>query len=106
MRSVTLPAGAEDPAVEVKVPVPPRSDGTYPPGLPVATVARVERDAAHSFAHVLCQPAAGVNRGRYLLVLSGERRLPPYPLETTSPSGQRRHKAPRAPRKKDQRDPR
>lgn len=81
-------------------------DGTYPPGLPVATVARVERDAAHSFAHVLCQPAAGVNRGRYLLVLSGERRLPPYPLETTSPSGQRRHKAPRAPHKKDQRDPR
>jgi len=81
-------------------------DGTYPPGLPVATVANVELDAAHSFARVLCQPAAGVNRGRYLLVLSGERRLPPYPVEATSPSERRRDKAPRAPRKKDQRDTR
>jgi rod shape-determining protein MreC len=80
-------------------------DGTYPPGLPVATVARVERDAAHSFARVLCQPAAGVNRGRYLLVLSGASTLPPYPVETTTP-GERRDKAPRAPRKKVQRDAR
>jgi rod shape-determining protein MreC len=45
-------------------------DGTYPAGLPVASVVRVERDAAYTFARVLAQPAAGVERGRYALVLS------------------------------------
>ena len=76
-------------------------DGTYPPGLPVATVASVERDAAHAFARVLCQPAAGVNRGRYVLVLGGERKLPAYPVEATPLSGPRHDKPRRAPRKKD-----
>jgi rod shape-determining protein MreC len=47
-------------------------DGTYPPGIPVATVARVERDAAYAFARIVCQPAAGVERGRYVLVLENE----------------------------------
>ena len=45
-------------------------DGVYPPGLPVATVTRVERDATNIFAHVLCQPAAGVERGRIVLLLT------------------------------------
>jgi rod shape-determining protein MreC len=45
-------------------------DGTYPAGLPVATVVKVERDAARSFARILCEPAAGVHRGRYVLVLA------------------------------------
>src|SRR5262245_14298243 len=53
-------------------------DGTYPAGLPVATVARVERDAAYAFAKIACQPAAGVESGRYVLVLKSEvRHLPP-----------------------------
>ena len=47
-------------------------DGTYPPGLPVATVARVERDAAYAFARIYCQPAAGVESGGYVLVLGAE----------------------------------
>ncbi len=50
-------------------------DGTYPPGLPVATVVRVDRDAAYAFARILCQPAAGVESGRYVLVLAIEARL-------------------------------
>lgn len=54
-------------------------DGTYPPGLPVASVVRVERDATYSFARVVAQPSAGIERGRYALVLSGAARLPPYP---------------------------
>jgi rod shape-determining protein MreC len=49
-------------------------DGTYPPGLPVATVMRIERDAEHSFARVVCRPAGGVDRGRFMLVLSTEPR--------------------------------
>ena len=54
-------------------------DGTYPPGLPVATVVRIERDAAYAFARVVCQPAAGVDRGRYVLVLSRRGRAPAAP---------------------------
>jgi len=59
-------------------------DGTYPPGLPVASVVRVERDASYTFARVLAQPSAGVERGRYALVLSSEARLPPYPDEAAA----------------------
>lgn len=47
-------------------------DGTYPAGLPVATVVHIERDADHSFQRVLCRPAAGVDRGRYVLVVANE----------------------------------
>jgi rod shape-determining protein MreC len=47
-------------------------DGTYPAGLPVATVVNIERDAEHAFARVICRPAAGVDRGRFVLVLSEE----------------------------------
>ncbi|HEU4644931.1 MAG TPA: rod shape-determining protein MreC [Burkholderiales bacterium] len=54
-------------------------DGTYPPGLPVASVVRVERDASSTFARVLAQPTAGVERGRYALVLSAGTRPPDYP---------------------------
>jgi len=54
-------------------------DGTYPAGLPVASVIRVERDASHTFARVLAQPLAGVERGRYALVLSAGAGLPEYP---------------------------
>ncbi len=69
-------------------------DGTYPPGLPVASVVRVERDASYTFARVLAQPSAGVERGRYALVLSSEARLPPYP-ESAADKGPKARKAKR-----------
>ena len=59
-------------------------DGVYPPGLAVATVTRVERDAANSFARILCQPAAGIERGRFVLVLGTAARAAPYPEEATA----------------------
>src|SRR5438128_49964 len=62
-------------------------DGTYPPGLAVATVVRIERDAEHSFARVVCRPAAGVDRGRYVLVLTNEAALPPKPDEAQPGKG-------------------
>ena len=70
-------------------------DGTYPAGLPVATVVSVERDSAHAFAHVLCKPAGGVDRGRYVLVLAGQTRPPPDfgPAEPRKP----RRTRPRSP---------
>jgi rod shape-determining protein MreC len=64
-------------------------DGTYPPGLPVATVVRVERDSSYTFARVLAQPIAGVERGRYALVLSPGARLPDYPEDETTRKGTR-----------------
>jgi rod shape-determining protein MreC len=56
-------------------------DGTYPPGLPVASVVRIERDAENAFARVVCRPAAGVDRGRFVLVLDNEAVAPPRPEE-------------------------
>jgi rod shape-determining protein MreC len=75
-------------------------DGTYPPGLPVATVARIERDAAYAFARIVCQPAAGVESSSYLLVLGRAAQRIAYPEE----AGVEREKRPgriRKPRKKD-----
>ncbi|MBI4293492.1 MAG: rod shape-determining protein MreC [Betaproteobacteria bacterium] len=54
-------------------------DGTYPAGLPVAKVARIERDAAYTFAKISCVPAAGAGRHRQVLVLAQETRLAPPP---------------------------
>lgn len=54
-------------------------DGTYPAGLPVARVARIERDAAYAFAKISCVPAAGADRHRQVLVLSQAEALPPPP---------------------------
>ena len=75
-------------------------DGTYPPGLPVATVSRIERDAAYAFARIVCQPAAGVESGRYVLVLGTETRAPPYP-EEAGPDRDKRGAKTRRPRRKE-----
>jgi len=71
-------------------------DGTYPAGLPVATVVRIERDAEHSFARVVCKPAAGVDRGRFVLVLSDDTARPSRPEETQAGKERRSEKARRA----------
>lgn len=48
-------------------------DGTYPRGLPVATVANIERNAAYAFARITCKPVAGVSSyGQVLVVGKGE----------------------------------
>jgi rod shape-determining protein MreC len=74
-------------------------DGTYPPGLPVATVVRIERDAELSFVRVVCRPAAQVDRGRYVLVLSDETARPPRPVQTDASKDRRQDKS-RRPRSK------
>jgi rod shape-determining protein MreC len=71
-------------------------DGTYPAGLPVAVVVRIERDADNSFARVFCQPAAGVDRGRYVLVLTDEAVRPPKPVEAQAAKERRADKSRRA----------
>ena len=57
-------------------------DGTYPAGLPVANVVRIERDAENTFARAVCRPVAGIDRGRYVLVLVNESARPALPEET------------------------
>ena len=55
-------------------------DGIYPPGLPVAKVASVERRAEAGFARILLTPAAPSAGVRYVLVLEPTAaQLPPRP---------------------------
>jgi rod shape-determining protein MreC len=75
-------------------------DGTYPPGLPVATVSRIERDAAYAFARIVCQPAAGIERGRHVIVLRGESLPAAYP-EAAGAGRDKRAGKTRKPRRKD-----
>lgn len=54
-------------------------DGVYLPGLPVAKVVKVDRDSSYSFARIICEPLAGVERHGLALVLGGRSALPPQP---------------------------
>jgi len=44
-------------------------DGTYPPGLLVAQVTSVEKNAAYVFAKIAAKPSAGVESYRYVMIL-------------------------------------
>jgi len=59
-------------------------DGVYPPGLPVAVVSNIQRNAAYPFAKITCTPAAGANRHRQVLVMSRLAPLPDYPIAPES----------------------
>lgn len=61
-------------------------DGTYPPGIPVARVARIERDAAYAFAKIACVPAAGTDRHGQVLVLGKDANLPAAPDAEPAPA--------------------
>lgn len=54
-------------------------DGVYPSGLSVAKVVQVENKSSDAFARILCQPSAGVDRNRQLLILLIETKPPPRP---------------------------
>jgi rod shape-determining protein MreC len=55
-------------------------DGIYPAGLAVAKVAQVENVGAGAFGRVICQPLAGVDRNRQLLIVMTHVPLPPRPV--------------------------
>lgn len=73
-------------------------DGIYLPGLPVAKVVSIDRDDSFSFARIICEPLAGVERNAQVLVL-GKRNAPPRPEEAaeTSARPQKGRKAGRRP---------
>jgi len=54
-------------------------DGMYPAGLAVAKVVQVENVAAGAFGRVVCQPLAGIDRNRHLLIIMSQSNLPPKP---------------------------
>jgi rod shape-determining protein MreC len=59
-------------------------DGVYPAGLAVAKVIKVENSAAGAFGGVLCQPLAGIDRHRQLLVLMELPKIEPRPPAESS----------------------
>lgn len=70
-------------------------DGVYPPGIPVAKVVKVERQADSVFARILCESLARVQGARHVMVLTpvqtalpGFEELPPPPQPI--PKGGRR----------------
>ena len=60
-------------------------DGVYPPGIPVAKVDKIERDAAYPFARITCTPVGGVDKHRHLLILSALPKLPERPEPEAPP---------------------
>jgi rod shape-determining protein MreC len=67
-------------------------DGLYPPGLPVGTIARVERDVKDQFARVVVNPAGGIDANGVLVVLQVQALLlaaPPREDARTERSGRR-----------------
>lgn len=60
-------------------------DGTFPPGLPVAIVSNIERNAAFPFARITCKPVAGVSSFTQVSVLSAAPDLPENPLKKDAP---------------------
>jgi rod shape-determining protein MreC len=54
-------------------------DGMYPAGLAVAKVIQVENVAAGAFGRVVCQPLAGIDRHRQLLIVMSNQPAAPRP---------------------------
>lgn len=57
-------------------------DGVYPPGLPVATVARIDHSANRAFLRVECIPKAAINSYRQVLIVDSApaaSKVPPTP---------------------------
>ena len=66
-------------------------DGLYPPGLPVGRVILVDQAGGSTFARILLEPAAGVDRSRMILVLQPDAsRLPPPVFAPAEPGPARR----------------
>jgi len=71
-------------------------DGVYPPGLSVAKVKQIESLVPGSFGHVICEPVAGMDRNRHLLILLTDMAYPPRPApEEDEQKTKRKH--PRTP---------
>jgi rod shape-determining protein MreC len=58
-------------------------DDVFPAGLQVAKVVQVESKSSDAFAHIVCQPSAGIDRNKQLLILLVDAKVPrPEPEDT------------------------
>ncbi|HZW13734.1 MAG TPA: rod shape-determining protein MreC [Noviherbaspirillum sp.] len=87
-------------------------DGVYPAGLSVAKVVQVESKSSDAFARIVCQPLAGIDRNRQLLILLTEPNFPPLPPpEDVKERAAKKHgvdlakEAPKEPQKEQPKDP-
>src|SRR5258706_5916299 len=70
-------------------------DGLYPPGIPVGTIARVERDVKDQFARVVLNPTAGVDSNSVLVVLQVQAPDLPAPPREDARSERSTHRSSR-----------
>jgi rod shape-determining protein MreC len=68
-------------------------DGVFPAGLAVAKVLQVENKSNDAFAHIVCQPAAGIDRNRQLLILLVDAKAPRLEPEEPKDKKPGRHRA-------------
>ncbi len=61
-------------------------DKLYPRGIPVARVVSVSKSPGSHFLQIVCQPIAGVDKHRFLLIL--ETSAPPEDTESDTPKPQ------------------
>jgi rod shape-determining protein MreC len=67
-------------------------DGVYPAGLAVAKVIQVESVGQGAFGRVVCQPLAGIDRNRQLLIVMSQQNKPdrpPAPAEKAAPASRK-----------------
>lgn len=62
-------------------------DGIFLPGFPVARVLSIERDTSYSFAHIVCEPVAGVENFGEVMVLAPREALPTRPEPAAAVDG-------------------
>jgi len=69
-------------------------DGVYPAGLSVAKVVQVENVATGTFGRIMCQPLAGIDRNKQLLILLVDMNIQPRPAaeESRDKPGRKRHR--------------
>jgi rod shape-determining protein MreC len=67
-------------------------DGLYPEGAPVAEVTQVEHNSDTAFVKVTTIPTAGVDRGRFVLVLREKTGVPARPLDSAAAPATKTHK--------------
>jgi rod shape-determining protein MreC len=69
-------------------------DGVYPAGLAVARVGLVDSKPTGAFARISCQPLAGIDRNKQLLILMTPNTLPPRPAVEEVKTGRAAKTAP------------
>jgi rod shape-determining protein MreC len=69
-------------------------DGVYPAGLSVAKVTQIESLVPGAFGRVVCQPIAGMDRNRHLLILLVDMNIQPRPDsdDATEKAGRKRQR--------------